>query len=422
MSSNIYITFTIIVVKIFHSMLGSIIGIPKMGLHTKLSKRIHDGNESLLVTRVEIITSVIKFIVTLLFIVTNKEENQLKYKIRLVLLPVCGSVLTLITLLYMDSYQDTITTSWIYFLSILPSLTGESFLLETCLSDVVALIEKCPKRRVTLYLWVKGGKMIGVCLIQVVAPLVGITEFYMINMVSPFVCVVLVMTTFMAICLETKPAPSPEEIDLTAPKPLNTTAQRPSLYNTLREMTKYHYLLCLLITLHSAQRGEYKFTFIFLSSHLDFAPKELRLINGAQYTLFAVSLYVMGFIIKSVKLPAVTMIAFIISMLFSTAARVCQIIAWDLNRFNVWCLSALLSTPGPLAYQIMQQLMYQKFEEKRLVGFVLLTADQFVSIPFVQLYQTVAQLYVTPFYVTLGLMIAVTIGGLSFKTMRNWLR
>ncbi|AXU41622.1 ORF24 [Spodoptera eridania nucleopolyhedrovirus] len=454
------LTLIIIFLEFSHSMLNSLLGIPRYNVLKNLSVSMY-GDKSLLMTRLEIITGAIAFVVSLFFVLSKlKKENALRYKVILLLLPIVGAIASAVTVSILIDFQDVLTAPWVYTVAIVPSITGESFLFETCMSDIVALIVKDKQQRVSLFLWVKGGKLAGICFTQIVLPLLKVGEDDMLEIATPVVCIMLSVTGVLltsvvvfvpedetTVVQITAPTPTPsielqqrindsefqqnlEEITYVIDDDYIIKEEEPSelssniklLWEFVKSLNRYHVVLCSLIMFHSAQRGEYKFTYLFLANNLNFEPRHLRIINGCQYLLFTVSVYVMGFVIRHTSHTHITLIAFIVSMLFSTAARVCQIVSWDLNNFIVWCASALLSTPGPLAYQVMQQVMYKKLYNEQLVGIILLSVDKFVSIPIIQLYQIAyQQLQISPFYVTLMLMLLTTVGGLSTKTMRTWL-
>ncbi|QEI03426.1 hypothetical protein [Spodoptera cosmioides nucleopolyhedrovirus] len=460
LSKTTLLTLTIIFLEFNHSMLNSLIGIPRYNVLKNLSVSMY-GDKSLLMTRLEIITGAIAFVVSLFFVLCKlNKENALRYKATLLLLPVVGAIASAVTLSILIDFQDTLTAPWVYTVAILPSITGESFLFETCMSDIIALIVKDKQLRVSLFLWVKGGKLAGICFTQIVLPLLKVSEQNMMETATPIVCIMLTITgvflTSMVVFMPddddndktitviqiTPPSEDHElcQMNVQEEKDLEEITHVIDATNTIdgetvefssnvkllwhfvKTLNRYHAVLCSLIMFHSAQRGEYKFTYLFLANNLNFEPRYLRIINGSQYLLFTVSVYVMGFVIRHTTHSHITLIAFIVSMLFSTAARVCQIVSWDLNNFIVWCASAALSTPGPLAYQVMQQVMYKKLYNEQLVGIILLSVDKFASIPIIQLYQIVyQQLQISPFYVTLALMLLTTVGGLSTKTMRTWL-
>lgn len=460
MSKTTLLTLTIILLEFSHSMLNSLIGIPRYRVLKDLSELMY-GDNSLLMTRLEIITGVVAFAVSLFFVLCKlKKKNALRYKATLLLLPIVGAIGSTITLsILIDFNGQSLSASWVYTLAIAPSITGESFLFETCVSDIIALIVNDRQLRVSLFLWVKGGKLAGICFTQIVLPLLDVSEDDMLNIAAPIVCIMLTLAgvfltslvMFMSdnenginvVVVTQKPKEmkrinddddddeSQQQLDeitnfvddnITIDEDETVSSNIKLLWYFVKGLNRYHAVLCSLIMLHSAQRGEYKFTYLFLANNLNFEPRYLRIINGSQYLLFTVSVYLMGFIIRHTNHSHVTLIAFIVSMLFSAAARVCQIVSWELNNFVVWCVSALLSTPGPLAYQVMQQVMYKKLNNEQIVGIVLLSVDKFMSIPIIQLYQIAhQQLQISPFYVTLALMLLTTVGGLSTKTMRTWL-
>jgi hypothetical protein len=462
-SKTTLLTLTIIFLEFSHSMLNSLIGIPRYRILKDLSELMYN-DKSLLMTRLEIITGAVAFAVSLFFVLCKlKKENALRYKATLLLLPIVGAIASAVTLSILIDFCGTLSPPWVYTLAVVPSITGESFLFETCMSDIIALIVKDKQLRVSLFLWVKGGKLAGICFTQIVLPLLKVSEDSMLDTAAPIVCIMLTITgVFLTSLVVFMPdddddvngknvvvvqiTPPPEEMrrindgefqqqleeithfvdDSNTINGEETTVEFSSnlklLWHFVKSLNRYHAVLCSLIMFHSAQRGEYKFTYLFLANNLEFEPRYLRIINGSQYLLFTVSVYVMGFVIRHTTHSHVTLIAFIVSMLFSTAARVCQIVSWELNNFIVWCASALLSTPGPLAYQVMQQVMYKKLYNEQLVGIILLSVDKFMSIPIIQLYQIAyQQLQISPFYVTLALMVLTTVGGLSTKTMRTWL-
>ncbi|QNV47781.1 hypothetical protein [Alphabaculovirus altersperidaniae] len=453
------LTILIIFVEFSYSMLNSVLGIPRYGVLQDLSESMYKDNKSLLTTRVEIITGVVAFVVSLICILCKlTKENVLYYKATLLLFPILGAIVSALTLNLLIDFQKTLTTPWVYVLAIAPSFTGESFLFETCVSDIIALIVKDKQQRVSLFLWVKGGKLAGICFTQIVLPLLKVSETDMFEIVAPIVCTFLtiagssltLVVMFMAENEETTASAQEQEQEQEL-KQLNDEEFQQKLeeithfvddddddnnsiydgkvlsnlrllWQFVKSFNRYHVILCAMIMFHSAQRGEYKFTYLFLADNLNFKPRFIRIINGSQYLLFTVSVYVMGFVIRHTKHTHVTLIAFIVSMLFSTAARICQVVSWDIDNFMVWCASALLSTPGPLAYQVMQQVMYKKLYNQQLVGIILLSVDKFLSIPIIQLYQiTYQDLQISPFYVTLTLMLLTTVSGLSTKTMRTWL-
>ncbi|AAZ38188.1 ORF-22 [Agrotis segetum nucleopolyhedrovirus A] len=448
MFNKTVLILVLLAVECSRSMLSTALGLPSLEIQKTLSHAFYNDN-SMIMTRVEILSNAITFLISVPLVLLNAKQKVLTYKTRLMLLPALGSILNLTSLIYLSNNIKTVTPLLTYTLLILPALTGESFLFETCISDIAAGIEADKQQRVTLFLWVKGSKIFGFCFVQILLPLVGVTEHFMLQCVAPSSCALIVVFSFLLVFIEsrcdddddgnddergkssesvrlrltnieaTTNAKNETRIDETT----TTTAPASALLLLLRNFSIYHVLLCLVVTLHSAQRGEYKFTYFFLSKHLMFDAVHLRIINGCQYLLFSISLYVMGFIVRLSKHSNITLTAFVVSMLFSTCARVCQIVAWELTRFDVWILSAMLSMPGPLAYQVAQQVMYKRLGDERLAGIVLLTADKFVSIPFTQLYQIASSDWtISPFYVTLGLMISCTFFGLSTKTMRSWIR
>ncbi|ACI28726.1 hypothetical protein AgipMNPV_gp024 [Agrotis ipsilon multiple nucleopolyhedrovirus] len=446
LSKSTILTLVLILVEFSRSMLSSAMNIPSLDLQKTLSERLYKGDKSLLMTRVDIASSAITFLVSVPLILLNGKKNVLKYKTRLMLLPAFGCFMSLVSLTYLTNHQHTVSAAGVYVLLLLPSLTGELFLFETCLSDIAASAVTCKQHRVSIFLWMKGAKIIGVCVVQILLPIVGVDENTMLRSVSPATCAMVIVSSILLVFVEScySAAVAVDDNDFALNEKVNdddnddeikiydeTTiklkpspvSSPPSILKTLRGFTVYHGLLCALITLHSAQRGEYKFTYVFLSTHLHNTEARLRIINGCQYLLFSVSLYSMGFVVKTSKSANITLNAFVVSMVFSACARVCQIVAWELTRFDVWILSAVLSTPGPLAYQVVQQVMYKKLADERLAGVVLLTADKFMSIPVTQLYQVAYRDWlVCPFYVTLTLMVLGTIVGLSTKTMRAWIR
>jgi hypothetical protein len=429
MKSTITI-LTLILVEFSSSMLNSALGIPRMRLQKTLSEKFYDGDKSLLITRLEIASNLIMFVVSVSLIMFKSSQNSRTYKTRLLLLPAAGCFLSVASLSYLTQHQNSVSVLCVYVISLLPALTGESFLFETCISDIVADTVACKQQRVSAFLWVKGGKIVGLCVVQIMLPLMGVGENSILRYVSPAACALVIAVSALIAIIDkyvvAEPAAQGDEAEPFQNK--NETVQPlPAVFRStttvVRSLTVYHGLLCLLVTLHSAQRGEYKFTYLFLSTHLNYNEAQLRLINGCQFLVFTVSLYTMGFVVKVTKHSSVTLIAFVLSMLFSVGARTCQIVAWELTRFDVWCLSAALSAPGPLAYQVVQQAMYKRLEDERLTGIVLITADKFVSIPFTQLYQVAYRdWHVCPFYVTLALMIVTTIVGISTQTMRAWLK
>ena len=456
------LTLIVIILECAHSMFNTVIGLPIMALSKALSERIYDGDKSLLMTRIEIISGVVTFLISLYFVLqkywkskggddddATAAKSTLRYKTRLLFLPTLGGFVSLTTLLYAKHNEHDLSVPTIYALFSLPSLTGLTFLFEICMSDIIAGIVLDKRRRVSLFLWVKGGKMVGICFVQIILPLANIEERYMTTVVCPIICCFLLIVNITLVVIETYMNVDDENVTVYLKSikfngefddndsPIDNVHLRKN-YNDDNEdgivcvettslpkdEPKYPILLktilCLLIMMHSAQRGEYKFTYIFMSVRLEFESRELRIINGCQYMLFMISLYSMGYLIRKTKHAQSTLIAFAVSMLFSTAARVCQIVAWDITNFKVWCLSALLSTPGPLAYQVMQQVMYKTFENEQWAGIVLMTVDKFLSLPFTQLYQVAyANWNISPFYVTLFLMVATTLGGLTTKTMRK---
>ncbi|AAF33552.1 ORF22 [Spodoptera exigua multiple nucleopolyhedrovirus] len=87
MSKTTLLTLTIILLEFSHSMLNSLIGIPRYRVLKDLSELMY-GDNSLLMTRLEIITGVVTFAVSLFFVLCKlKKKNALRYKATLLMLP-----------------------------------------------------------------------------------------------------------------------------------------------------------------------------------------------------------------------------------------------------------------------------------------------------------------------------------------------
>jgi|WetSurMetagenome_2_1015567.scaffolds.fasta_scaffold06204_6 hypothetical protein len=414
--------------ELFHSIMTTAVGMPTTEALRQISLRIFK-QRSKLATHVEYITGSITFVVSVVIIMFVK-SSTLHSKVTLFFLPLVGTILGAVVSVTVYTLQDTISAFSVYIMFAVVSLSGGGFLYETFISDLVAMIVPSTQQRVSLYMLMKGIKLGGLCLVQL-TPQFGVTEEFIIKWFTLASAAFLLVAHFGMEVLVMKKITQDVELEV-----LESTAEEGRLCEAQQarsdtndtpqvrpNVTVYHALPVLLITLHSAQRGEYKFTYYFLHDRLNFAPDTVRLLNGGQYFLFFVCLTVSGYILKRVKSARASLIAFTLSMLLSVAARVCQIVAWNEPRLEVWCLSALLSTPGPIAYQVLQGVVYQVLNDARASGFIVMTADRLLSLPFLQLYQWADQVWlISPFYVTLMLMIITTVGGLSTKRMRSWLK
>nr|UQV25640.1 hypothetical protein [Spodoptera litura nucleopolyhedrovirus] len=416
--SAITVLSCLFVVEFGSSAMSTTMGLPFNVALQKIGDRVYGRNEggaSLIFTKVEIISSVITFVVSAVFVSMN--VNSVKTKSRMLLMACIGQTMEMFAIAYMKLFIDTITSTQVYALVVGHSLLGGKFLLETCISDSVAAVlpKTSKRRRVSVYMWLKSVKLMGVVVVQMIAPRF-LDEHQMFYMLTPIAGVIMLLASILFVIVAQNHDDDVDNDDVGADEKIAMLEKFKHYSRSL--LTADHFVLFAIIATYCAQRGEYKFTFFFLKDHLKFTPANIRLINGCQYCLFAVSLFMTGVVMHCEKRPIVTMIGFLVSMSFSTAARTCQIWAWTATRFDVWVASAVMSTMGPIAQQVLQGVLYKTLDDARLSGLVMLTCDKFLPIPIVWIYNLARD---SPFYVTLGLMIVTTIGGLSTKRMRNWM-
>ncbi|AGE89956.1 hypothetical protein SlsnVgp101 [Spodoptera littoralis nucleopolyhedrovirus] len=418
MSSAVVLS-CLFVIEFGNSAMSTAMGLPFNVALQRIGDRVYgrdEGGASLIFTKVEIVSSTITFVVSAVFVAMN--ANTPRTKSRMLMMACIGQTMEMFALAYMKLFIDTITSTLVYALVVGHSLLGGKFLLETCISDsVAAVLPKASKRRRTsVYMWLKSVKLMGVVMVQMIAPRF-LDERQMFYMLTPIASAIMLLASilFVIVAQNYTDGSGDYEDDGNVDEKV---AMLEKFKHYSRSLTVDHFVLFAIITTYCAQRGEYKFTFFFLKDHLKFTPANIRLINGCQYCLFVVSLFMTGVVMHCEKRPIVTMIAFLMSMSFSTAARMFQIWAWTATRLDVWVASAVMSTMGPIAQQVLQGVLYKTLDDARLSGLVMLTCDKFLPVPIVWIYNLARD---SPFYVTLCLMIVTTIGGISTKRMRNWM-
>jgi hypothetical protein len=415
------------------------------------------GTESYVATVTETIVMIVSF-ASSLFVTgiewwlsdrndnTQNRNNQRRlFKAWLLVLPVTSVCCQLVLLTYLNQAAHIITPNVVYAAMSVVAITGSSFMMDMCVSDLTALhvSESALSLRVSWYLWIKCAKLVGLCGVQFSSYIFRLTEAHLIETVAPaaiaglVVCVAgIVMVTLIDTSsndsvewmyvtaagtdkIENLDALSLNQCTLLSSPPPSEAVSGPSTQQhfCVRKWMSY-VIVCVTLALFSAQRGEYKYTYYMLQ-RLGLSENEIRLANGLQYLLFTVSLSATGALLKMFK--AATVKAFIASMTLSMAARILQVWADYGNRFDVWCASVIVSTPGPVAASVLQNALYTVFGHKNLLsGLMCGASDRFLAAPVVYVYEY-ASYVISPFVVTLCLMMSVSVLALVPRTVRQWL-
>ncbi|AAK96350.1 hypothetical protein [Helicoverpa armigera nucleopolyhedrovirus] len=435
----------------YYGAFKSAIAIPATESMKQISLRVHN-NYSTVETNVELLQTAISLAIAIVLSIVFRNFDAVCVNTRLLGLSALGMFLDLTLQIYLAMNTATVSLTFVYVATMTVALFGGVFLLELCLLDlVIALMynnnssSTSKATRCDYFKWIvhmRCAKLLGQSLVQLIPPLFEIDENQMLHgvaagSVTSFVLAIVALNIMtpahmfmddynVSDIIETyRAVPFDNDANIYRPTTLVQSSTTLTNVKSTRNNRFYvKYLIAILIySMYESQQSELKFSYYFQKDTIMLPTRDIRILNGCQYIMFAVMLWPL------VTLASRNNSTLYVNMLYMSLAcnilaRIIQSYAWYSHETLVWIVSVVASAPGPIAGALMQTLVYKLSDNNgHYSNLIAITADRCLSVIFILLYQcTVYVEHFSPFLITLCSLIAIITITIVNTPIKMWLK